>query len=401
MQSPEEAAQVLRAELPVRHANRIAQMDELPSINRVQSLACARARMVRSFKDVLDASKREDSPQDFGHVVSDLQQRHRVQVQRLLTGMQELKALRIAQGEPRALVVRETEAFLNRFFLSRIGIEMLNSHFLAVLQGNERGIFDPSCDPCAVVTQAAMQVRQIAALEFEAVPEVEVSFHGNPATRSLPLNPQYLRYIVIELMKNSVRAVCERHEAGEEAGEAPPPAIQVHVSSDEQQTAINIADRGGGIPFEHQRSIWSFSYSTKRAGPEGSLPLSRLQTPLCGYGVGVPLSKLYAEYLGGSLHLLSMPHFGTQAFLHLQRSKLRSEGIPRHVDYFQRRRLMEARDACDRLLRDASEAQDLEEAKRIASRARDVRHELLRLEERMRPAFSPCAACLYQGPGAS
>ncbi|CAE7476136.1 Pdk2, partial [Symbiodinium necroappetens] len=42
-------------------------------------------------------------------------------------------------------------------------------------------------------------------------------------------------------------------------------------------------------------------------------------TPLAGYGVGLPLSRLYAQYLGGSLHLMSMPGEGTTAFLHLKR----------------------------------------------------------------------------------
>ena len=39
-----------------------------------------------------------------------------------------------------------------------------------------------------------------------------------------------------------------------------------------------------------------------------------------GYGVGLPLSRLYAQYLGGSLNLMSMPGEGTTAFLHLKRS---------------------------------------------------------------------------------
>lgn len=38
-----------------------------------------------------------------------------------------------------------------------------------------------------------------------------------------------------------------------------------------------------------------------------------------GYGVGLPLSRLYAQYLGGSLNLMSMPGEGTTAFLHLKR----------------------------------------------------------------------------------
>ena len=42
-------------------------------------------------------------------------------------------------------------------------------------------------------------------------------------------------------------------------------------------------------------------------------------SPLAGFGCGLPLCRLYASYLGGSLTLISMPVHGTDAYIHLRR----------------------------------------------------------------------------------
>ena len=38
-----------------------------------------------------------------------------------------------------------------------------------------------------------------------------------------------------------------------------------------------------------------------------------------GYGIGLPLSRLHARYLGGSLDLVSLPGSGVDAYLSLPR----------------------------------------------------------------------------------
>ena len=39
---------------------------------------------------------------------------------------------------------------------------------------------------------------------------------------------------------------------------------------------------------------------------------------LCGFGFGIPTTKAYAEYLGGSLDLVSMQGIGTDVYLRLK-----------------------------------------------------------------------------------
>ena len=43
-----------------------------------------------------------------------------------------------------------------------------------------------------------------------------------------------------------------------------------------------------------------------------------ISLPFYSYGFGLPVSRAYAEYLGGSLSLKSMPGFGTDVYLKLE-----------------------------------------------------------------------------------
>lgn len=54
-------------------------------------------------------------------------------------------------------------------------------------------------------------------------------------------------------------------------------------------------------------------YTTARAGAYGG------EKRLAGHGVGLPLSRLYARYLGGALDLVSLPGYGTHAYVNLPR----------------------------------------------------------------------------------
>ena len=50
----------------------------------------------------------------------------------------------------------------------------------------------------------------------------------------------------------------------------------------------------------------------------GSLMSEPRSIKLCGFGFGLPTTKAYAEYLGGSLDLVSMQGIGTDVYLRLK-----------------------------------------------------------------------------------
>mmetsp|Transcript_44325 Transcript_44325/g.80324 ORF Transcript_44325/g.80324 Transcript_44325/m.80324 type:complete len:490 (-) Transcript_44325:279-1748(-) len=370
---------LLQKELKVRLAIRIAHLDSLEDVETIEALRCARARLVRSFQDVRDASLGNATPEEFVSVIKMLKLRHSDQIQRLTQGMQEMKRLRTQRGEAEEEAVEVIDSFLNRFVLSRIGIEMLNSQYLALFK-KKSGIVDPHCDPCAIAKLAASHARRIAMSEFDfPLPEVEISFFGLESARTLPLVPSYLLYILMELLKNSFGAVGEKQkrllQAGLPAGQMDP--IVIRVASDEAQVVLDIFDRGGGIPFQHQPHIWSYMYSTRsRSAPDGN----EACTPLGGFGVGLPLSRLYAEYIGGSLHLMSMPNFGTHAFLFLQRCSSRKEGMPTYVNWLRKRALLDELHDMEARKRAAADIEDYAEALRLKGLAAEARGKLTRLD---------------------
>merc|ERR1712154_381245 len=215
--------------------------------------------------------------------------------------------------------------WLDSFLLSRMGTEMLTTQYIActnpggAMEGRT-GIVHRRCNPAQICEQAAERAQRLCAQHFRGkaggvriVVEIAPNIRTDPKQTHFPYVPQYLFYIVLELLKNSARATVETAADPLQIPERP---ITITVSADSHQVAIRIEDRAGGIPFESAQRIWSYMYST---APSRADSWEHKGTPLAGYGVGLPISRLYACYLGGSLHVMSMPGQGTSAYICLQR----------------------------------------------------------------------------------
>ncbi|EDV29857.1 uncharacterized protein TRIADDRAFT_52704 [Trichoplax adhaerens] len=107
------------------------------------------------------------------------------------------------------------------------------------------------------------------------------------------------------------------------------PNVKIAISNTKEYFYIRISDQGGGMAKENASKAMKYHYTTSRAkntaleqnifnsvmeiqfgGPAGG--------PMSGYGFGLPVSRIYAEYLGGSLQLHTIPEYGTDVYLELQ-----------------------------------------------------------------------------------
>lgn len=74
------------------------------------------------------------------------------------------------------------------------------------------------------------------------------------------------------------------------------------------------------------KKIWRYHFttagrnrnSTRAVGDLLSMSNNSHEKELAGYGIGLPISKAYAEYLGGSLEIKTMDGIGTDVYLTLK-----------------------------------------------------------------------------------
>lgn len=200
---------------------------------------------------------------------------------------------------------------------------------------------------CGKVAQDLL--RQSSEVNQSKIPAITVQGHVDA---TFPYILSHLEYIVGELLRNSVQAVMEKfHDSTQ-----PPPPIEVLVCETPQHVIMRISDQGGGIPREILPYLWSFSKGprtqsrlenlgrvptmaatmqevkvsgrkTDREFHEGSLEALTSRPPNLRLGMGLPMSRVYAEYWAGSLELHSLEGYGVDAFLQISKLGNKNEQV--------------------------------------------------------------------------
>lgn len=313
-------AHFLLEELPIRYAVRIKLVETLPDWQRNPHLVDIHQIYSTSFKTL--RTHTYDNRSTFRRAMINLKRRHCDVTNKIVSGIRKVKADNPSFSES------GVNEFFNTFFVSRIGTEMLTSQYLAMTaitsDGAPGSIIDQHCDPLEVVKKAASDSQHLCEMHHNIYPAIEIQ---NQGAQRLPFVPTYLYYILFELLKNSSRAVIENGKVGDQNGRGPAP-ITVTLCGDENFIGVKVSDIGGGIPLEDTERIWSYLYTTAKELPNEESQIS----PLAGFGCGLPLSRVYAKYLGGSLDVVSIPRYGTDAYLYLNCIGNTREVVPRSFE---------------------------------------------------------------------
>jgi len=149
---------------------------------------------------------------------------------------------------------------------------------------------------------------------------------------TFPYILSHLQYMIGELLRNSIQATVGRSSSS--AGSPPP--IEVLICEAQQHVIIRVSDQGGGIPEEVMPKLWSFSKGTRshthlrnlskvpkmaatmqelklpgfepgtssrcadrinQGSSNGSLNSLTSRPPELKLGMGLPMSRVYAEYV--------------------------------------------------------------------------------------------------------
>lgn len=261
----------------------------------------------------------------FSSTLEKIKRRHDSVVTTIAQGILEYKRKR-----QRMQIDHNIQAFLDRFYMSRIGIRMLIGQHIALT--DQRTHSDPSYVGIICTKTNVRDLAQEAIENARFVCEDHYGLFDAPKVRLVcdpGLNfmyvPGHLSHMLFETLKNSLRAVVETH--GQEKEEFP--VTQVIVSEGREDITIKISDEGGGIPRSSIPLVWTYMYTTVDQTPslDPDFNKSDFKAPMAGFGYGLPISRLYARYFGGDLKLISMEGYGTDVYLHLNRLSSSSEPL--------------------------------------------------------------------------
>ncbi|EED17926.1 pyruvate dehydrogenase kinase, putative [Talaromyces stipitatus ATCC 10500] len=360
------SANYVRTELPTRLAHRLRDMQRLPyvvvanpHISTVYELyykAFEKFRTIPEIKSLADNNRYCD-------VLREMLKEHLTVIPNLAMGVLECQGL---------VKPDEIDRFLNTMLRARISRRVIAEQHLALTESfntsQESIKSDPrtdqnsdfvgevflKCNAKDVVESCGKFAQELMRQSSGSnkIPEINIKGHLDA---TFPYILGHLEYIIGELLRNSIQAVMEKYR------ESPtdPPPIEVLICEASQYVTMRISDRGGGVPREIFPTLWSFSKGPrtqdrlenlgqvptlaatmqelevprkmeaglKRTYREGSLSTLSSRPPNLRLGIGLPMSRVYAEYWAGSLELHSLEGYGVDAFLQISKLGNKNEQV--------------------------------------------------------------------------
>lgn len=322
-------AQWLQEQLPIRLSRRIEDLIRLPhvvvsipQINAVLGAYVETFESVSSHKPV----RGEEHEESFLRLIQDQLQKHHSGTRLVAEGFREVR---------RQYPSIRLDEFLDTHFTTRIATRILMDNYVE-MRSPKDGFMGAVCRgmrPMDVVGELASELVELTTELYGLAPEVV--YRGSPDI-ILDYIPRHVKYMVRELLKNAFRATAEKHLSREQQGSrgSDIPPIVVELQQADNHVIIKISDQGGGMSKRVQRDAWQYGWTTVRSSGSGNEvsmfaeescswdrthedndAAPKIRSELAGFGFGLPLTRMHAQYFGGDVFLQSFPGYGTDLYL--------------------------------------------------------------------------------------
>ncbi|OAD00009.1 hypothetical protein MUCCIDRAFT_130193, partial [Mucor lusitanicus CBS 277.49] len=336
------SANWVRNELLVRLAHRIRDFQQLPffvgtnpHIEYVYKLYWGAFESIRACPPI---EKHQDNAR-FCELLQTLLEDGLLVLPRLAQGLSESAAYYPPEQ-------KDLDLFLNRMLRSRISRRVLAEQHLALTEACEHqwdqhtGFGDGYVGIIFVHCSASEILERSKQLVFQHVHR----YHSNvqKETQELPVPhidilfayvPEQLEHILYELLDNAVRFTMRNHPAGDY------PPIQVTVSATDSDVYFRVSDQGGGMTKDRYDRLWSYQSRAQTGDFSDFKQIQKIPATIDGranqasemghrhLGIGLTMSRIYAEYWGGELQVITMDGFGTDAYVRIPRLGTNTENL--------------------------------------------------------------------------
>ncbi|KAJ7081548.1 atypical/PDHK/BCKDK protein kinase [Mycena crocata] len=344
------------AEIPRRLAMRVRSLESLPFIVGTNPYV---ANTLNAYRDSFQllatypAVTTLEENKKFTEQLEDLVQRHSNDIPTMAKGFLE---------SAKYMSPTQISHFLDGAIRNRVSVRLIAEQHVAIshaLEGASRGeafgnigVVDMQCSPSQMIRMCESYVAELCSATLGSSPSIVIEGHPNATFAYVPV---HLEYILTEILKNSFRATVEHHKAFHRA--LPPVRITIVPpmpgstgTAHSNFFSIRIRDEGGGVSPSNMARIFSYAFTTAKSNGEydedggggpyaaqhigglanigggdaslfSAMTSKGLQTgmgTIAGLGYGLPMSRLYAKYFGGSLDLMSLEGWGSDVFLKLR-----------------------------------------------------------------------------------
>ncbi|KAK5667436.1 hypothetical protein QVD99_006034 [Batrachochytrium dendrobatidis] len=309
-------AEVVLYELPIRLARRVRAIQNLPFIVGVNPwIRDVYELYLDSFEQLslLPEPKTDEDLNKLATTLAELTESHKTVVPKLANGFMECG---------KYMEKDRAREFLDGMIHSRIGTRVIAEHYLALQKEHEGwiGVVNTQVFPATILRSTSSYVQEVCQYNYGSYAEFEIIGDVNTKIAYIPV---HMEYIFMELIKNAMRATVE---FSQKSGRLVHPPVEIAIAQSENDVIIRIRDAGGGITKENVKRVWEYSFTTVPKYDDDEVggifsTQARMQMeqgvggPIAGLGFGLPMSRIYAKYFGGSLEFKTVFGHGTDLFV--------------------------------------------------------------------------------------